>query len=673
MKDYKNTLPIVLFLFFSFFVVFFIFSVVNFLDKDRIELYVDDFVTQKFQDTDFSYENVSVRIGTRAEVRISDLIMETAGQKIIKVNQLRLMIPYYSMIGGDGQLNVILNDVDLNSHLLYGHLKLEELFEIGKNQSQDILSQSRINLRMNNLNLLLPDQNEFLYIEKFLLKNLSTHFKTAFEINSPFTVMFSPFRKLRVQSLIVGEFSLEKLLEDQVFESNFFTRVNHLSTKRNDGSMIIEQSNKSFSGRGSLNLKGTHGMSGSLSLSSGGDGDFSVDYNRDGKKFRLESLNFDFPLLMINELGLGELDSSLLRGVKINVRGDLTLNENLSITPNLIFNLNRPISYQLSDVSLSNQIRGRLEGDTIEANINSDLLGGRALYTVKAEHSFKINNFHYEKLDNVYIAVEIDEIDIDRSRLRGHTLYDAFKQIFDLMDRQSLPLSRIDLITKGLRYKDIPLSLTGSYEVHEDTRRLNVEGEYNRGLLKAFLARDGSDFDITMSTNSFDVDSMKIFFPLDWDDFYGILTSEIELSWKDGSLERSLEGFLNVEKKNGSFPERYHLSADKFDHIKNLVSLDTPIALLNEFELLKINATVSESNLKLIGVDYRDKAVKVSGSGNLSLDNKESEVFLSISSDSFLKGLESDDESFVQIPLRLEGVGFHLKPDILYTIRKMSN
>lgn len=667
----KHFAPLLTTFCFLLFVFYFVYSIAVALDKTELESRINQFVENYFDQAEVSYSNISVQIGTSAEVLLDNVYVRDGAEDVIfRADEMSVRIPYYAIFGGGGRIHLNFYSPEVNYSLFTSSFNAQKF--LGDEVGSDFLDRNRIGVRAYNFAFEMKGPKEKVYLDKILIKNISNHINTAFEVETKLNLKNLEGENIDVGLYALGEFSLAKFLQQGEIDSHYMLRLIH-----RPASDLRMRTSREARGRGRLKSSVDGDISGELTLR-GDEGNFSGHFEVRDREFYISDISARVPFPVLDIV----LDSPIISQAKyrnhyFSFSGNLLIEENLRLRPELRFEVDRKFDFEFTNLALNNSVMGQLGPDYFDINLQSQLLGGELDYQLIGGFEFYLTPGSQLKLDQVKSVIQVKDINLHHANLRGESLFASFRQLFDMVQDTVMPLERVDFVISNLYWGENQLNGEGYFEQIEDEEtNLKFEASYSEGDLKLFVSRELEKFNASLRMEKLNLEGITAFLPDDYRSIRGIVDGVLQLNWKDRNFRETVQGHISLTADDGNLrPLLREFELPGMSGVNQFVetsSLDER-ALAN-FLNLRLELEVLPSNLEIGVVHYKtqDDEIELAINGVLNLDGeKKSELFVVLQDPNSII-IPSSFTRTSKVPFRFVGEGLKLKPDILYTLKQMT-
>lgn len=676
---------------------------------------------ETFPNSKVELGELSFTIGTTFKFDLDELTISSpkkAPKPLFAVEDVHMKVPVWAILFGGGEIDVqvsspevfykTLADQNNWSNAMRGpeaH-KTQENEQEQQEQEQEsqssqaamivpgFLMNGQLNLKVSDLKVhyQMEEQKGELDIAKFLIRNLNFDSSTAFEIDSHLSFELSESQKVSFDTLVIGQFNLGDYLNNKELPIMAVIKVNNLKT-----SMLARSLNEIKTDLKVLVKE--EEITGHIDIDLLQDGRLSSSFVSTKNKTGLNSIKANIPLQEV--LSLIELN---LKGFNFNksvlkVSGETEVLENGTISPKLRLKVTPSIIQNFN----SQVMKHKLEASLIEKNFKSKLTSELFSGTMVAKMSAAIDlnkKMTLENLPRFSSSVDLTNLSISKKFIQD-TLYSTKED--DKRDEKSqrvikdekqgqerpplaLPPGSLSLRLTNINIAGEILSGEGLFELapgYAATQKLNFTYSGGEGNLTHLtkIQTDSYKHQFDFSLNSFNLSGVQAFLPPSLGAISGDFSMTAKGSAQTPAFTQEQAQFDVVLSANGSKGKAQvliNLEKKINDLIRNIPKLakkldsKKPLELDGSFDSLAVRSKLTQKKyefgeLKFIG---SGKRFRIDGKGDIyppglkknsvmNFTYKESKGNLVAP----LRELTGDNE----IPLRLKGPGYNLKPDYGHT------
>lgn len=388
-----------------------------------------------------------------------------------------------------------------------------------------------------------------------------------------------------------------------------------------------------------------------------------------------------------------DLKSSLkilnLNNSSFNLKGDVGVNlEPFSLKPTLSFSNTGDITVKPNnDISAGVNFNGSFDNNNLNMNVNSKVFGGSVKTNIKTYLDPMNIKTDLAQLSPINLDVKLANFKVSKSLIQK-TLYSKSKE--------KTPEKEVVDNTPGTKIflPDVKVNITGN-KIYIDKKQLSMKGKiiakgnnirtdgmrfyYGKGYLSTKFnstIKDTKNIDSKLNIffDRVKVDAFNAFFPPYIKDikgkFKGKIKGSLNLAKKTKyNLKLQLKGYggemkgFNIAKIVGPMLNDIKLLKGKVPKTYNIS---------DRFESLNVNVTASDKlvSIKKFSLVGNKKASRATAKGKLSMGKGKSDITGTV----YIKQVAKEIRKHTRkksIPYRLAGVGFGVKPDLGYTLKKL--
>ena len=681
--------------------------------------------TQKvFPKAEVSLQNVEIGWGLNFKINIQKFSITTTKDnnkiEMMSVDQLVVNIPIWAIISGSGLIEVKLDAPLINyaefspvgNNWTYAMATSSEVTEDKKKESSEtgassesgassalgIFGKSKINFKLSDIAVkyaLRDNSKGEVKVSRFLIKGLNFESSTAFEIASNAKFVMKDKSTVGFDTMAIGEFNVSDLVKNGSVSSLVIVKINNISKTGLDWKFPEITTNID------LMLKKDGELSGKLTTSFEAQNKISANFKM-AKKIEINDLNVEIFLKDI-ALIMG-LDKTIdLSKAKFTSKGNILYGEDKKIDANVTFSITPGVGYSKDGVTATTTIAGEFKGKEILVKTKTELLDGEVNTSVVGE--FDPNEkFDIAKLKPFDIHVVALGMKIPEKFIRAK-LWDKKPEEAAVVVAKEEPAEELqqEVATKPFGIPPSTLNIEWS--------NLNIGGEDFSGKGKIItsmvnVAIDNLNFKFSKgtgklsqtvtleknSTNSkfnfeianLNLSSFKAFLPPFVENFTGSFTGKINGSASMFKTAKPPLFDINViiDAKNGEI-KKLNIS----DYINPLLAnipivkdkvKDKQLKIDGNFESFSMKGHFTNTEYNLASIDFigLNKKVQVTGSGviyPLPGSTKLSSMEVNfIDNTGKISDVLQQNVGSKNLPLRVVGPGFDLKPDYGFTISKLA-
>ena len=696
------------------------------LSSDDIQSFLTSVIETSLPGTLVSINRVSYSVGLSLNIEIQELDIKLKknrpGSELFFVKKAFIRTPVWAIFFTGGKSDIIIDSPRINYYEYRDSsnnwnskkaLKIENLLQriIALHVDKDsydatslpaLLSRGRVNIRSNDITVFYQTkedlQGEF-SISRFLVKNISLSESMAFEIQSSIKMALQKELSFSSNILLVGEFAIPGVLEKNLFKSKVEARLtNGQLTGLGGGSFSIPDSRADVA----LATKGSD-LAATLKLDVG---ELVDDLKANiiwGKVITINDLQANFDLASVLEMGGINPKNFRLSGVKAHVSGSIRLDKRPVL--NLKFQSTKNIRYTLLKNPIDIKFSGTVNRRNVTLNIPLETISGTGEISAKTILPRDIMATSWKNLSRTELDMKFERMKI----LEGDV-------------QQLLRLFTKDMTLIGNRVKEYPVSVEERNRIESGPlKQLFVVPDFKLRLFGSKVAIGNFPFwfrgsvvaqDNSFQSQDFSIDvgpgpgNMKTSFTINFGQDLVVTKFKIDmkkipfkslhpffsdrLKKLSGATNTKLVGSITSTEEKLAYDIKTNLSI-AMGEIKNLGMNEFIENYINNVSVLKqlldkekanfsdqfkhfvINGRFREDHYQMDKIDFvgMENEVRIKGRGNLFplSEKKKGVIFLTFEESKNELGNELKKNIGIDIiPMRLDGIGFDLKPDYSYTV-----
>jgi hypothetical protein len=689
-----------------------------------------DYSAKNFPNAVVEIGDINMSLGLKVSFTVDKLsVSEKLNEKILpalKLNGLEIVVPLWSIIVGEGNIEINLTKPDIHLVKNGEALNFVRLFKnpnqenvpaqnnnaanLKDSKTQDsvelelpaFLLNSTINLRVAdaNLNYSVEQQKGNIIIEKIILKNIGLKSQPAFEINSNFK-LGAMNDVLTLNATLIGQIEMSKLLTEKVIGVESVLKVDNLRLENANRSLPdvkIESSLKYFLiGDIALNYNALIGSNNKLS------GEILVGSNG----LEIKNINCQLFLDELLEIAGVKKDIPLQpNGAFLKLIGNIDINNQGRISNSLEWSTDKNIAVEVQGINITSLLKGSFKEKKIVFGATGNFLDGS--YNLNAIGEFDLNQkqIEFEKMGPFEITVDVDRIKLTEEVIQPFLISsparsdqaivtvanpevvkegqsEAGSQKTQGYNFPLLPETTFVLNLKDSTFDKSNLALNMKLKIKKQSINsekfnifLNNGSISNKMEIKLFKKQINGN--VYTDVKSVELNSFHLFMPKIFNqisgDFTGNFKADFELP-SNTPIKYYFSTTANI--KNGELKglNLKEFLSGQIDKIPNAIKADN-IPITQNFKLLTVNATGDANAIEIkkshfIGLDEK---VEIKSTGKLFMPGSsgQSELLLDLTdhSGALAKSLEKYAATNT-IPLKLKGKEFALALDYGFTTQKL--
>lgn len=691
---------------------------------------------QVFPGAEVQVGKIEYNVGGSIKLYLESLslkLKDNPKQHLVMSKQLEVKIPLWAILTGGGTVNVTLNSPQVgyfetsksnNWELALGRkdakvadkTKKEPLpsgekniSKSGKVEIPSYVYGSKLNLKIQDIALaydLRNGEKGSFSVDRFLLKNISFDSETAIEISSKLNFENKKKEKISLNTLLVGSLDLREAVKTKSLSGNLLFEISSLSAPQLKSEIRDWKTN--------IVLKSISQKSGSVKLDSnvlGSKINAEVEMSADGPL--VKKLHSEVNLAQIVQIVMGDIPQVNLKGVNFLLNGSMSIKKK-KLIPLMDFKLSQPISYDMGNSNLVNiELSGDLgKGFISQLSIKNSLFGGFVGIKASAKTDPNDSSTSLTRFSPVNGELLAQNLNISEEFIQNK-LYGKEKVETDPGTKEAgggvSSSSNESKNSKGNKAKgkvtkapDLPNTkflvklngikigredFSGSSIIQASKNKIYTKGfdfNFSKGTGKVSFntllgKNSSSSTDMNAKIENLNLNSLKALLPKVVNEITGIFSGSVKGNVKAGEFGEnssySIKTDLNA--RNGE------IKALDLDKIIGGTLAAVPFLggklkskkISNKYKRLLLQGDFKNTVYNITKIDYTDddELFQVKGSGvvyppalgtegyiTLTIIDKKGELKLK-------KNIGTDE-----LPIRLKGVGFDLKPDFEYTLSRVS-
>ena len=677
--------------------------------------------TQKiFPKAEVTLQNVEIGWGLNFKINLQKFsitaVKDNVKTEMMSVDQLIVNIPIWAIISGSGLIEVKL-DAPLINYAEFSPVgnnwtyamaspssgpdeKKKEISEGGSSPTTalGIFGKSKINFKLSDIlvKYMLRDNSKGeVKVSRFLIKGLNFESSTAFEIASNAKFVMKDNSAVGFDTIAIGEFNVADLINNGSVSSLIIVKVNNIFKTGLDWKFPEITTNVNFM------LKKDGELSGKFTTSFEAQNKISANFKMT-KKIEINDLNVEIFLKDI-ALIMG-LDKSIdLSKAKLTSKGNVIYTEDKKIDANVSFAITPGVGYSKDDVTANTTISGEFKRKEILVKSKTELMDGEINTSTVGE--FDPNEkFDMAKLKPFDIHIVASGMKIPekfiRAKLWDKKTADVAPPKEELNEKDGsgqnvakkpfgIPPSMLNIEWSNLNIGGEDFSGKGKIITSMSNVAIdNLNFKFSKGTGKlsqtVALEKNSANSKFNFEIANLNLSSFKAFLPPFVENFTGLFTGKINGSATMFQTIKPPLFDINViiEAKNGEI-KKLNIS----DYINPLLAnipivkdkvKDKQIKVDGNFESFSMKGHFTNAQYNLASIDFVgiNKKVQVTGSGDIyplpgSAKLSSMEVNF-IDNTGKISDVLQQNVGTKNLPLKVVGAGFDLKPDYGFTISKLA-
>jgi len=710
-----------------------VFYVTQKITPDDLRAYIVKVLEKTFPGANAEVGKLTYSIGTSVNFNLDklELKLKTGKDKeLFDVDHISLKVPLWALITKGGTVDLLVKEpeVDYNESSTSNNWK-QALGDKSEHKTSSkpsapskpktaaadskslaipaILLKSKVNIKVEDidLNYLLKDKSKgALKLSKVIIKDLNLNSSTAYEVISNINVKQKSGQKLSLDVQAIGQVDINKYLKDEVLETSAIITTSNLKVSgiSNEFPEIKTNVQISISKDSTLNSK--------LNVDGGNLVKLSTSIKM--KKDQIHLNNISLSMFLKEALAFGPKLENISPGKsEIIVKGSTSI-INKKITPKLNFELTPGLEVKAPEgINIATALSGRLSGKSLSGKVTQKAMGGQILTDYATTLDLSNPPTSVSSLSPLKLDIIISSLGLSKTFIRKFIYSSDDKEETKTASQSSsktssagkstnvsnkpkpaAPALLLPSINASLSIKDVKIANEvfdgkGSFYTHKHTFGLkNFNYKFSKGLGKMgltldFLKNNGSKTNLNMSLTSLNLDSLEAFLPSNLEALSGAFSGTVKGGVTSYPNKMDYDLSLDLDARNGEVK-----GLNIKDHVKGLIDSipllkgkvkDKNLSISDEFKKLTFvgrarPVEIDMKSFQFIGV--KDK-VDIRGNGvifPLSRSKKGQVDLIYIDRTGKISSQLQKNIGTDELPVRMTGYQYGLKPDYAYTIKKLS-
>ncbi len=674
------------------------------------------FLKKTFPKSKIELGKTEINFGLSINVNVDSLSITGPKYDLATLENLSIDVPIFSILTGGGDLTISLKSPNVhyieskksnNWSLALAQPKKVSKAEAVKNAPDKVATSAAIGIptfllnstaSLNVKNLILhyhlkDGSKGSINLEKVLFKKIGVKTSSAYEISSKLNYKMKSGETVDLNALLIGQFNLTEIISKQRIETVSVLKMRNIKlpglTKelpeiKAEVSTSVEKSGK-IKIDSTVSFLEKNKISMSVLLN---NGSVSID------KINTELLLSD--LLEIGDIRIASLSP---KASSINLNGSLKVSKKGYITPNLKFSLGPDLTYVDKNFTTRTTLTGSLVKKSFSAKAEAKVLDGTVIFQNVME--LDLNNPPSAKnIPKSNTLLNIQNISITEGLIQ-EMLYKG-----SINKSTSTESTGSKAVEKSSEPAPVPLIPPGDLTIKMNNVKIgskpfNLESKINLSKSKIEMSDTSFNFSngsgtssavVNLNQNStngvfdfklkkFDLIALKPFLPKEvLSAVLGVFTGKANGKFSLTAKGTIYDVLTDIKATNGELK-----GLNLGDYIRPILMkipkvgekyATKEVDVDGKFSSLSLNGRFTEKLYSIKSTKFVDskKYLEITGNGKVSpLADKKSQfdVVYKDLSGKVSKVLKKEIGTET-VPLRLVGNGFSLKPDIQYTLKKVS-
>lgn len=674
------------------------------LTAEKVRTVLIETLTTTFPNAQVHVGEVDFHFGTSISFVISQIEVKKDAP-IFSLADTRLRIPVWAILKGGGVVEVEVNSPKINwiqkenANNWQGAMVAKEVKD-AKPESESspskmilalpaFLQASRLNLKMRDsvisYNLDGTQKGEII-VSKFLVKELGFDNPAAFEIDTKLYIVQENEEFISAKTLVIGELDFQRFLTDEILAAIMVVNVSEIKMSKLEGMRLPDlradirtEIDRESTIKGSLK---TTFLNSSISL----------NFEKKNDLTQIGQLNAQIPVSDLLQISAQNIEGLIPGKTSLALSGEVAL-EKSQIKPNLTFTLAPALSYAVKkDVPVQVNAKGTWSVNDLDISIPVSVFQGEIQNNLKAHipvsSGFDLARMEPLKLTTVLTNIQITQSNIEALAAKKTNEGAAAKKEGEEKKEVPpffLPL-KWDLSFENGQVLDQKITGSGRLDINRDAHvKMNTDFAIGKGKVKKQLAMNllpqikGT---LDVNVDGLNGNIVNPFLPNGSGQVKGDFDLKLNGDFAQEKEELTYKMNFNTKITNGRV-EKIDPSLWLNDLLSGLGSL-TPkakelaskVKIEPDFSHLSAQGSATSELISLKSFSFKgikDK-FELKGDGKISLEEQKNSL-LNIQyrdHDGNVSAFLKREVGTEILPLKLEGKGFDLKPDVDFTLKKLS-
>jgi len=687
------------------------------------------FLTKNMPGASVQLGEVNYSFGTSLKFKLNNLqikLKDEPHSPLASINVLDVKIPIWAILTGGGTVGININapilhyteiannqnnwnkalkSTNENVEKSTSTKKSEEKNSVSEKKSLALpaaLSRSKLDLKLTNLVLkysLLNKTKGDVEISRFFIKNLNFKSATAFEVASQIHQKAGKNEEISMEAVLIGQLNLGHYLENQELNSTMVLSLNNVKLPglKKDISAIKADMKLNLKKDGLVDLDLDAGLG-------------SMGYAKLKIQLLKEKINIDIrdvdisikeTLDIVGQEGLVNSDTSRM---KIKGKAEIDHGE---INPKIEFQIQPAINFAIAPkVNGDFTASGELLKDQVSLKVLGKILHGTLDLVVKVPVNLKAEKME-DKIGLANVQISMNGVQIPKDDLR-EAIYSKQKNEEIPKDENSsdssskqasnkskvIPAPILPKVTAQIKWTNISIGgepFQGDMKILSQKNTVtsdNVKFTFSKGkgsikFMTTLLAQGAQNTKLDAQINSLNLDSFMPFLPKNLESLKGTFSGQVKGTVETVPLKKQAQyNFaVSMKAKDGEIKKlnvaEYVTDAiDGIPMLKNKISKDG-INLNNKFDSLELNGNFMPDHFQISKFTFVSSKGQLvaNGHGDIyplpNLPESVLEFDLTDQNGKLSKELQKNIGTN-SLPLRVSGLQYSMKPDLAYTLKKIS-
>jgi hypothetical protein len=666
-------------------------------------------------------EKVDIGWGFNFNIHLEKLKLEAKkdGKTIsmMAVDQLIVKVPIWALLSGSGVVEVKLDAPMMNyaefsegNNWTYalGNKKAEnEPKTSGTNPTAalGIFGRSKINVKLSDIAVkysLRDNSNGEIKVSRFLIKGLNFESATAFELASTANFVMKDKSKISFDTLVIGQLNIADLVKNGSVSSTVIVKVNNMA--KTGLAMKFPEVTSNID----VLLKKDGELSGKILTTFESQNKISANFKMT-KEIEITDINVDIILKDVAAI-LGLENVADMSKSKLSSKGTVLYGADKKIDANMTFAISPGIGYSKEGITATTIVDGSFKTKQLAVKTKTDILEGEI--TTNVAGIFDPNEkFDMAKLKVFDIKVVAHGMKIPEKMIREklwakkpadekgdkatdkpdkaakETVADGSKPE-EAAPPVALPPSNVNIDWSAITIGNEDFSGHGRIITSLSSIAIdNLTFKFSKGTGKLsqtmVLGKNSSDSKFSFEVASLNLSAFKSFLPPFIENFSGVFTGKVagSASISKSSKAPTFDVTVAADAKNGEL-KKLNLSEYINPMLANIPIVKDQVKgkevkWNGNFETFTMKGHFTNTQYSIPSFDFvgLDKKVQVTGNGEIypiaGAKLSTMDVVM-VDNTGKISDILQKNTGSKNLPMRLSGPGFDLKPDYAYTITKLS-
>ena len=620
---------------------------------------------------------------------------EASQRDLFKIQKVEVEIPLWIMLGFEQSITVNLDGSLINLVQSKGKSNWAVAFQGDSNRTQStssdrtamapaFLANGKFNLKFTDtrLNYDLEDvQKGEVIIEYFRVNNLGLKNNAAYELKSDISLKFSK-EIVNMELSLIGQFSPMEFIQAGTLKTTSILTVNKMHLPGRDISV------PGFKSDIKLELAHTGEITAKLATTFNDKSHINALVKTRKEELSIENIELVFGLDELLTILKVDIPSLRAGDGRMELKGGIVLGSQFQ--PNLTFSLGPQVKYSYGNMLFSGDLKGKYKGRSLVVGTNLKGLGGSLYGDFFLDADIGKQPIVLSRLPPFKFSIMANDLVISSDMIQN-ILYSKSSEKVDEKEKAEqkiflLPKGNIDFNLKNISLGGDSLSIAGGVRV--DNRKLaskNIkvttsDGGVNASFESRFY-REGIKSQFALKLDNMNLKDVSSFYPKWMGTLDGISSGEVQGTLGNVNREFTYDANIRFKIQNGFWHglNWTEYAKNVIDRLSSVPSLGSKLKgkklkISNEFREISLRGVFTHdrwdfSRYSFIGNDLSFKGVN----GRIYLPPAKKKSILPMDVDlKVFRSIMSKNFARNDLPLRLTGVGFVLKPDIPFVTKKLA-